>query len=490
MGSKGAKLKRSEGEPRKIVVLVEIGNDWIKLIQAESSKRGVTLSKVHLEPIDVDTNVVDSIASALKAKKFSMTAVLTCLPRQAVNLRLLELPSTDSAEIADMVELQIGRQTPYSRDEILSDYKPLGRTRQGTYTRIMLAIVQRSVVRERFYEIEQAGLDVERMGVSSEGVLNWFLYRMKDKPQDKAVALIDVDSFYTQVLVLQHGRVIFTKSILVGAKQLLETSEESRGQLTQEIQSAFQSCRSELRAGEIESIVLSGSGVNIEGLAEELSSGLSLPCEGLDSLADVKLGKGAGDLGDPRYTTASLTALIGMALNPDALEFDLIPDVVRMRRTLLHSALSSTMLAALVMAAMVSASLYAMLSYAFKTHRFNALREAVAITQPAVVKVERMLEVIRETNERQDSRFSMVNLLPAIHGCVPKDVYFESIDVDVEKKNVSLSGTAPARKDIRDLLKMLVDSPFFGDVSEDGRVTMDKDGRFKFRAVALFEEDV
>ena len=490
MGSKGTDQRGSVGKPRKSVVLVEIGNDWIKMVQADASKAGVTLSKVHLEPIDAESMIADSIASALKAKKFSTTApVLACLPRQAVNLRLLELPSTDSDEIVDMVELQIGRQTPYSRDEILSDYKHVGRTREGTYTRIMLTIVQRSVVRERFYEIEKAGLGIEKMGVSSEGVLNWFLHRSHSTPQDKAVALVDVDSFYTQMLVLQHGRVVFTKSILVGAKQLLATPEESIAQLTQEVQSACQSCRSELRAGEIESITVSGAGVHVEGLVDKLGKELSLPCDGADCLSDVKLGKGAGDLGDPRYATASLTALVGMALNPDALEFDLVPDVVRMRRTLMNSALSSSTLAALVMAATLSASLYAMLSYSFKAQRLAALQEQVAVTQPAVVKLERMIEVVRKVNERQDSRFSMVNLLPAIHQSVPEDVYFESIDIDCKARKATFAGTAPARKDIRGFLKLLLDSPLFGDVTEDGRVTMDKDERFRFRAVAIFEED-
>jgi Tfp pilus assembly PilM family ATPase/Tfp pilus assembly protein PilN len=489
MGNKGAKVARSVGKPRKSVVLVEIGNDWIKLIQAEASKNGVTLSKVHLEPIDSDVSISDSIASALKAKKFSTASVLACLPRQAVNLRLLELPSTDGAEIADMVELQIGRQTPYSRDEILSDYKQLGRTRQGTYTRIMLAIVQRSIVRERFYEIEQAGLDIERMGVSSEGVLNWFLHRTPAASQDKVQALIDVDSFYSHMLVLQHGKVIFTKSILVGAKQLLESREESISQFTQEVQSALQSCRGDLRDAEIEAVTLSGAGVHVDGLVDGLSESLSLPCEGVDCLADVKLGKGSGDLGDARYATASLTALIGMALNPSALDFDFVPDVVRMRKTLLHSAFSCTALGALVMTAMVAASLYAILACSFRSSRLDALTAETERTSPAIVRIERMLEVIRETNERQDSRFAMVNLLPAIHRSVPKDVYFESVDIDAESGKSTLAGTAPSRKDIRDLLKMLSDLPLFGDVSEDGRVTMDTDGRFKFKVEALFQED-
>jgi Tfp pilus assembly PilM family ATPase len=489
MGNKGAKAQRSSAKPRKDVVLIEIGNDWIKLVQAEARKNGgVTLSRVHLEPIDSDVVIADAIATALKTKKFSSDAVLACLPRQGVNIRLLELPSTDSEEIADMVDLQIGRQTPYSLDEILSDYKELGRTRQGTYTRIMLAIAQRGLVRERFHEIESAGLEIERMGVSSEGLLSWFLHRTDGESGDNAVALIDVDSFYTQLLVVHHRKVVFTKSILVGAKQLVAESGVAIDQLTQEIQSALQSCRADLRDAEIESVKVSGAGVRVPGLREKLNEALSLPCEELDCLADVKLGKGAGDLGDSRYSTVSLTGLIGIALNPSCLQFDLVPDVVRMRKQLMRSAVSFSVLAGCIMTAIVFASLYAVLACSFRVNRLKGLSAAVEETSPGVVRIERMVEVVREANARQDSSTSAVNLLPEIHSCVPKDMYFESVDIDQVTGKVSLSGTAAARKDIRDLIKMLEDSSLFETVAEDGRVTMDQEKRFKFKVKANVEE--
>jgi Tfp pilus assembly PilM family ATPase len=489
MGKREPKVKGSGGKPCKEAVFIEIGNDWIKMIQVETGKAGVTITRAHLAPLDEEVNIADNIAAALKSRKFSSSTVLACLPRQAVNVRLLELPSTDSAEIADMVDLQIGRQTPYSRDEILSDYKELGRTRQGTYTRIMLAIVQRSIVRERFYELESAGLDVKQMGVSSEGLLNWFLHHTRDKNHDKAMAVVDVDSFYTQVLVVHHEKVVFTKSILVGAKQLQETRDESLERLSQEVQSALQSCREEHRDGEIASVTVSGAGVHVEGLTEALGNAISLPCESADCLADVRLSKGVGDLADSRYATASLTSLIGMAMNPRALEFNLVPDVVRMRKTLLQSAKATSAMASLIMAVMVSASLYAVLSCAYRGHKIKELRKQVSMTQPDVVKVERMIEVIREAGERQNSRLSPVNLFPAIHNCVPKDVYFETVDVDAEAKKIALAGTAPVRKDIRELIRLLNDSPLFANVAEDGRVTMDQEERLKFRVVGMFEEE-
>jgi Tfp pilus assembly PilM family ATPase len=444
---------------------------------------------VHLEPIDSDTDISESISSALKRGKFSQMPVLVCLPRQAVNVRLFELPSVDAAEIADMVDLQIGRQTPYSREEILADYKVIGHTRKATYTRIMLAIVQRSIVRERFYEIESAGLDIEQMGISCEGVLSWFLQRTSGGKGGGARILIDVDSFYTYLLVVHNGKILFTKSVLVGADQLLDEDDKSRERLVREINSAMQACRAELRDLAFESLTVSGAGVHIDGLSEKLGSELSLVCENVDCLADVKLGKGASDLGDRRYETVSLTGLVGLALNPQALGFDLIPDVVKARKLLISSAKSASVFAALIMALMVSGSLYAMLAYGFKADKLKRLNAELEETGPGVVTVQRMTEVIREANRRQNSRFSMMNIFPALHMAVPKGIYIETMTVDTAAAKMSLGGTASTFQDIQKLIKQLNESPLFESVGEAGSAIRDNKNRYKFKVVAKFEEE-
>jgi Tfp pilus assembly protein PilN len=81
----------------------------------------------------------------------------------------------------------------------------------------------------------------------------------------------------------------------------------------------------------------------------------------------------------------------------------------------------------------------------------------------------------------------MMNIFPAVHECVPKDMYFESLDIDTEQRKVSLSGTSSTFQDIQKLIKTLEDSPLFMGVAEEGSATDDK-GRYKFKVVAKFEE--
>jgi len=159
---------------RKTGVAVEIGSDWLKIVQAEPGRRGVGVSKITLEPFDPaasTSTLAQMLANALRRERFAKVPVTAILPRQMVNVRMLELPSTDFDEIHDMVDLQIGKQTPYSRDEIVSGYRLVRSVREG-YSRVLLAIIQRTTLRQRYHVFEEAGVEVDRMTVSTEGVVN------------------------------------------------------------------------------------------------------------------------------------------------------------------------------------------------------------------------------------------------------------------------------------------------------------------------------
>lgn len=466
-------------------LLLEVSGDWIKLIEVTGGRGGVTFSRVYLEPVDKEVAVSESLQTALNDKKFNRLPVLSCIPRQLVNVRLLELPSTEMAEIRDMVELQVGRQTPYSLNEILSGFKCLGTIRQGTYTRVMLAIVQRTIVRERYYAMEAAGLGVKRLTISSEGVFNWFLYRTRNEPSERVNALLDVDSFFTHMIVIQHRKVIYTKSILWGARQ----AGEGLDVFAQRVKEAFQACSESLRDTVIETLTVSGAGIHLEGVEETLGNALSLPCHKADCLEDIRPGGEREVLRDARYATASVTALVGMALAPNLLDFDFVPDVVRLREQIGTQSRRWAVAAGLLITAMVSASLFGMLAVGYRAHSLSKVNTTLDGLQDRVVRVERMLEVVRATRERQDSRFLPENLLPAIHKSVPEGVYLETLDLDIRLSRFTLGGTAPSRRDIRELIRLLEESPFFVEVEEGGRTAMDRNERFTFQVVGKFEED-
>lgn len=486
MSSRAAKSRSSHP-----TVIVEIGEDWVKLAAVEPSRQGLTVSRLHLESFEsIGPAVSETIASVVQEFKLSRLPVIGSLPRQMVNVRILELPSVDAEEIEDMVDLQIGKQTPYSKDEIVSDYRVIGSVRQG-YTRVMLAIVQRNVLRERFCLLEEAGLNVERMSVSTEGVLNWYLAAANRLGGGGTVVVLDVDSFYSDFLVVSEGALCFTRSILVGANHLASGYARWKDKLAQEVQSSLEIFAGEMPELQPEKIVLSGAGQRTAGLADDLAAALGMTVVGANCLEEVKKLPDSPTLTDPQFVPASMTPIVGMGLDPGALEFALIPDSVRMKNNLARKAKGLTLLAMLLMAAMVASSIVATFKVSVKQRRCDLLNAEILGKEAVVAEVQRMRDVTHVVRRRQDTVLSPLALLEELRRNLPEDIFFEGLDIDVssekpEQHRISLKCVAETPTGSGKLVGLLEQSMLLKDARASD-TSMDRQRRYRFTVQCALE---
>lgn len=465
-------------------VVVEIGNEWLKIARVERAQGGVSFSRVHLMKADSGESALGAALSAvLDQWKVGRASVLACLPRQAANIRLLELPSTDPSEIADMVDLQAGKQTPYSQDEIVSTYRIIGAGREG-YTRIMLVIVQRPALRQRFALLEDAGIDVGQMTVSTEAVLNW--QRQSGAGGPGAFALLDVDSGCSDFMVFSPKGLVFTRSILIGANQMLGDFDKWKEKFAREVKQSLDTCLSESPGLSVTKLLLTGAGVHIPTLVTYLGPQLGLQPECIDSLQSLKRLPATPSLQDPAYHGISLTALAGLAVRSEELQLNLIPDSVSTRRALVKKAQSLTLLAMLLMTAIVCGAIYAVTKVALLAGQLGAVRGNISAMQSMVKQDEQMREVIRLVNVRSESGLSPVVLLREIQTSKPANVYVDALDFNYEQNQVMISGTAEAIKDVRAFVQNLEQKAVFKDVAE-GQTKKTPDGAFKFQIACALE---
>jgi Tfp pilus assembly PilM family ATPase len=460
-------------------------------MQAEPARGGVSVSRLHLQKFDeADSRLAEALSAARRELKVSRVPVIACLPRQMVNVRMLELPSTDPVEIADMVDLQSGRQTPYSQAEIVSDYRVVGSSREG-YTRVMLAIVQRSLLRQRFHLLEEAGVDVDSMSISSEGLLNWCVRALPPGGKDGAAdVVLDVDSFYTDLMVVANGVLIFTRSILVGANQLLGEYEKWKEKFAREVRRSLEICRGETPGLNADRLVITGAGARVEGLEEFLGGELGMRAQVRDSVSDARRMPNKPSPASDPYRVVSLTPLLGMAMAPDELAFNLVPDSVRTRKGLALKARSMAWLGILLMAALVSFSVYVSVKYVLKQGRLNRLRAEIARTEPAVQRMQHMQSIIRVVRRRQAPEFAAIKLLVELRRLTPGDpgdLVFDSVSVDAERGQLLLSGSGTSRRLILDLAGAMEGSPLFEAVRESGTSRL-PNGRVTFEMAAALEK--
>lgn len=475
----GKKINKIKGP----CLVVEPGGHWLKVLRIEPGRGASAVTLAWLKRFDVlDAGAAQALAALVKQHKLERLPILACLPRQAVTVRMLDLPSTESGEINDMVELQAAKQTPYSRDQILYDYRIVGGTRAG-YTRILLAIVQRDVLRYRFSLLEDAGLSVEQMTVSSEGLLNWYL--RNSGSGDRVTALLDIDAEATDLCVMRGDVLLFNRSIKIGAEALLETSgEQVAERFVQETAQTLEACRREVPGTELERIMVTGACGGAAVAAELLKKTFEgVTVEINDSTATASRWPADPDLHAAPGDRLAVTALLGMALDPGQLAMGFVPEPVRLRRDLLTKARSLSTIAVLVISLLVTASMAGTLRLWRLKNHYNALNAEITQNLPEVARVEQQREVVLEVHERRNSDTAVYNMIIEAYRHLLPEVYVEAFAVDSASGEITLEGLAESRRDIRSLVEALESSELFTDVRESGTSARDKDGRYTFKVV-------
>lgn len=436
-------------------VAVEIGAGWLKLAEVSLSSRGARVSRLVAARLEGDEATPEAVARFLEDAGVGRTPVVACLPRQAVTIRFLDLPSVDPREVNDMVELQVGRQTPYSAEDIDFGFRTLPSSREG-YSRVMLVIAQRSVVRQRFRLVEECGARIDRLSVTSEGLIGWFGRALAPAARAGAVLVVDVDWGYTDVSVFVDGQPAYTRSVLVGSQHLQEGGDWA-DRLAQEVERSIVSWRGEGHGPAVGRLVLAGA--RAESLASKIEAACGMKVETARYLDRFDEGRDLEACVAPETAGVSFTAVLGAAAAAGEFQIDLTPESVRERVRLERTARNLTVLGMRLMAALMLAAVLVLVDLHRRRDYLEQIRARAAATEPQVREITQMQERTRLIARRLDMRQSAVNLLREFQRLVPGSVYLTSLRRDQDQ--ITARGVAVSQAEVNELVGALEGSPVF-----------------------------
>ena len=136
---------------RRELACVDFSGDKLKLARVKClpKKREITGLLVkdirNLSDADI-SKVIRSSFDEVGAKEPN---VICSLSSRLLMTKNIEIPSRNSKEIEEIINLQSGRYTPYSREEIIVDYINIGVYRQS-YTKVLLIIVPQKFIKRHF----------------------------------------------------------------------------------------------------------------------------------------------------------------------------------------------------------------------------------------------------------------------------------------------------------------------------------------------------
>ena len=287
---------------------LDVGQACVRLIVLE--RKGGRLEATRTELLDIlKEGILDEmelysdagLGKWLKEKKLEKSKLTLGLPQYLCTTRIVNdfAPNVKQEAMEQMVHYETMQLAGLSEDSFLSDYQKMTPA-YGIDNPVLIGFCRENLTNETWDKAEKIPFEIADLTMDALAVANAFAYLKPEEQQDDSLQLlIDIGFENSTLVIMMHGNVLYTGSLMFGAKRftqvlaLVENCTEAEAeakkpgyvpnwddeespfllaarQLEQELRTALDNWR----AGELESIAdkmvahiwLSGGGAKTIGL--------------------------------------------------------------------------------------------------------------------------------------------------------------------------------------------------------------------------------
>jgi Tfp pilus assembly PilM family ATPase/Tfp pilus assembly protein PilN len=167
--------------------------------------KNVTVTNPHEE-------IADSLKNFLKDNKITCDNFVLGLPRTEVTVKYLTLPTLNEAEIARMVEYELNNLFPYKTEDLVFDYAVIQKG-PAENSQLMLVAALREAILPYISTFKLAGLSPDAITISTVSLFNQF--REQNRPPANYF-LIHFDDGFMEMLLVSNGLLVFNRGVEIG----------------------------------------------------------------------------------------------------------------------------------------------------------------------------------------------------------------------------------------------------------------------------------
>lgn len=451
---------------KKVVTILEIDDNWLKLVQTDILQRQRKVTRVVVKNINnmSEDDLGKMVKDLCKEFKVDTNHFIVSVPSNFASIRNPEFPSIDPTEIKDMIELQIGKQTPYSINEIVSDYQISYASPDG-YSRLMLVIVHRDIIDRYSRIIEKSGLKLERITLSSEGALNWCTLTHADsKLKDTAFLLIDVDYSVSNLIVILNNKIIFNRSISLGVFQSAQDIDKWQKDFIEEVNRSIYAYNNEVVNKDIGKIVIGGSErITAKFNDNLLKDSFNLPVEILGQFKNIAATGETLDLYGGDIKDTSISSLIGLGLKHEKQSINLIPQEIKIERAMKKRGRELYVMGILMAFILIFTSIIFLEKIYTKEHYLDQLKTEMSSIGEKANELEVMKQRLQLIDSRTNADGSVLNAIYEIYKIISPEIHLLSLSFD-GKYNVGLRGSSNEMSEVFKFVNELEKSECFENV--------------------------
>lgn len=200
--------------------------DWdersLRVIEVGLSRKSVKVRKAVLAELPEGTRMGDTpamgefIRRTLAEHRIRTRAAVVDIPRQDAVLNLLNLPTGSNDELAAMVHIQIAKELPFAKDQVVIDFAVSARNEGGNCD-VWVGAVRGNVIDHYRQVIAAAGLKLERIGFRPYAQMH--VVNAVEGGQGRTLT-VDIGPSLTEINVVHDGKLAYSRAASVSIPEL------------------------------------------------------------------------------------------------------------------------------------------------------------------------------------------------------------------------------------------------------------------------------
>lgn len=422
-----------------------------------SQKKIVQVIRRDIKDLE-QSDLMTELTGVMKELNVKNPRVFCQIPLSMITTKNIEIPSLDPEEIKSIIDLQAGRHTPYSREEIIVGYITIG-IFQRNYTKVLLLIVNRTAVLDQLNVLEASGVKVENVFFAPESMARFYAEALEVREEDAPVGIIDVDRFQSYFIVEFNRTVATCRLIPLGMHHLINEGD-ARERFIAEVLSSIEAYQNEDINQVPQKYILTSDDTKIKELKPLLEEKLNGKVEIMPYLERLEGPQPVMMRLASEYNENSFLDVISGGLYAPELQVDLTPDEIKVQRSieekgreLIKAGIFSIVLLFLVIG-IFFATLYS------KGELLAELERIYARKHRQVVALDWIAQKTRIIKDYAGTRMTELNVIEELYLLTPDEIYLESISID-EAGTINIIGISRSMSRVFNFVTALEESRLF-----------------------------
>jgi general secretion pathway protein L len=293
---------------------IDIGTTAVKVAVIRTAYRKVQLAALTSVEVAAAGGAVEAVKAAVRAvmgERGLGDGIATSLEGSRATMRVLGLPQSAQKQLAEVLPFELESALPFDLADAVFDWRVLPglREKKGEELAVLVGVAKVAEVSARIELLRASlGVEPERVDIGAFPIANLlpFVPGLGDGATAGSVAIVDLGTVSSDVLILKNGEAVFSRTVGIGTQGLPGTAAK----LARELRTTIASHRSQ--GGDPPTrLFLCGGGAYVSGAEAFLSSALEIPVQALP-MPTLELGAGVAQ--ETVATMARFSKAIGLAL--------------------------------------------------------------------------------------------------------------------------------------------------------------------------------